>query len=172
MLKNWEASTIEVPFNCTTSPLIKCRSFLSFILSSAVSLVVLTVCSAGLMSDPEARRSCNVLKKGIWQKYNPFYDIYKINIEVYTSNGFYLNIKFYCDIVCILLHCDVTSVKNKVLECYSGMCNFEKRLQNSFLVYPLTSTTNTHTHARTHTRTHSPESNICIYWLFAHKTSL
>lgn len=58
-----------------------------------------------------------------------------------TNNCFYLNIKFCCDIVCVLLHCHMTSVKNKVLECSSGMCNFEKSLQNSYPVYPLTSTT-------------------------------
>lgn len=49
-----------------------------------------------------------------------------------TNNGFYRNMKFYCDIVCVLLHRHLASVKNKVLECYSGMCSFEKEALNWF----------------------------------------
>lgn len=49
-----------------------------------------------------------------------------------TNNGFYLSIKFYCDRVCVLLHCHLTSVKNKVLECCSGVCNFVKEAPEQF----------------------------------------
>lgn len=50
-----EQHTIEVPFICTTAQLITFRSLLSFVLSFDSSLVVLTVCAAGPMTDPKVR---------------------------------------------------------------------------------------------------------------------
>lgn len=49
-----------------------------------------------------------------------------------ANNGFYLNVKFYCDIACVLLYCQVIYVKEKVLECCSGMNHFEKEAPEQF----------------------------------------